>query len=71
ELAIFRHQSKLTRRIFDRRHRSVPLLHRNGLNYKISPRTGRLRRIHIEDLPNYGPFKIASELPFPDEIIDY
>lgn len=71
ELAIFRHQSKLTRRIFDRRHRSIPLLHRNGFNYKIAPRSGRLRRIHIEDLPNYGPFKIASELPFPDEIIDY
>jgi hypothetical protein len=71
ELATFRHQSKITRRTFTRRNRSIPLLHRDGFNYKLSPRTGRMRHIQIGNLPKYGPYKIASELPYLEEINDY
>lgn len=63
----FRHQSILMRRVFGRRHRSIPLLHRNGSSYKISPRNGRMRKCELERFPKYGPYKIAADLPFPDE----
>jgi len=65
----FRHQSILMRRVFGRRRRSIPLLHRNGAAYKITPRNGRMRRVPVEKLPAFGPYKIAAELPFPDEIV--
>jgi hypothetical protein len=68
ELENFRHHSNVMRRIFGRRHRAIPLLHRNGKVYKVSPRSGRMRRIAPEDLPKFGPYKIAAELPFPDEL---
>lgn len=64
----FSYHSKLTRRLFARQGRSVPLLHRNGGSYKISPRTGRMRRVSTDSLPKFGPYKIAAELPFPDEL---
>lgn len=68
ELASFMHQSRITRQIYKRRGRSIPLLHRNGFNYKISPATERLHRIEFDNLPKYGPYKLASDLPFPDEV---
>ena len=67
ERAAFRHHSMMMRRIFGRRHRAIPLLHRNGGAYKITPRTGRMRRAAVESLPKFGPYKLAAELPFPDE----
>jgi hypothetical protein len=66
EKETFRHYSGLMRRIFGRRRRAIPLLHRNGGLYKITPRNGRLRRVPAENLPRFGPYKIAAELPFPD-----
>lgn len=63
----FRYHSIIMRRIFGRRKRSVPLLHRNGGAYKITPRNGRMRRVVVENLPKFGPYKLAAELPFPDE----
>jgi hypothetical protein len=68
EHATFRHHSSRMRRIFARRRRAIPLLHRNGLAYKITPRTGRMRRVDPLDLPAFGPYRIARELPFPDEL---
>ena len=56
------------REIFSRSHRAIPLLHRNGSAYKISPRDERLRRYPVERFPRLGPYKIAAELTFPDEI---
>ena len=64
----FRYHSGIMRRVFGRRHRAIPLLHRNGGCYKVTPRNGRLRRISAETLPAFGPYKIAAELPFPDEL---
>ncbi len=56
------------RRVFIRRRRRIPLLHRRGGVYQISPRSERLRRCRPEDLPRYGPYRIAAWLPFPDEL---
>ena len=67
ELEVFRGYSSTMRRVFGRRKRAIPLLHRNGLWYKITPRNGRARRISPEQLAEHGPYKIAAQLPFPDE----
>jgi hypothetical protein len=64
----FRKFSSLMRRVFGRRGRAIPLLHRNGHAYKVTPRDGKLRRVRVESLPKYGYYKLAAELPFPDEI---
>jgi hypothetical protein len=63
----FRHHSAVMRRIFGRRRRAIPLLHRNGRAYKVTPATGRLRSVLPEALPKFGPYAIAEELRFPDE----
>jgi hypothetical protein len=68
ELEVYRRFSGTMRRVFGRRRRAIPLLHRNGSYYKITPRNGRLRRFAPERLPRFGVYKIAAELPFPDEM---
>ncbi len=67
ELANFRYHSTVMRRVFGRRKRAIPVLHRNGNVYKITPRNGRMRRVNAESLPKFGPYKIAAMMPFPDE----
>ncbi len=64
----FAHQSAAMRRAFTRRGRTIPLLHRNGGSYKISPRGERLRRVLPEAFPKFGPYAVAQTLPFPDEL---
>ena len=63
----FRRYSDEMRQVFRRRRRSIPLLHRNGLTYKLSPHSGRMRRVNPAEMPNFGPYRIAAELPFPEE----
>lgn len=63
----FRYHSIMMRRVFGRRHRAFPLLHRNGSAYKITPRNGRKRKVPVDQLPKFGPYKIATSLPFPGE----
>jgi hypothetical protein len=63
----FRYHSIVMRRVFGRKKRAIPLLHRNGGVYKITPRTGQMRRLQVDSLPKFGPYKIAAELPFEDE----
>jgi hypothetical protein len=63
----FRHHSMMMRRIFGQRGRAIPLLHRDGHTYKVSPRNGRMRRVPATSLPKFGPFKVAARLRFPDE----
>lgn len=67
EVESFRHHSAVMRRVFGRRKRAIPLLHRNGGCYKVSPRTGRMRRVPIASLPKFGPYRLAEALPFPGE----
>ncbi len=69
ELEIFKYQTALMRRTFKLHKRAIPLLHRNGFVYKISPHNGRMRRIAVENLPKFGVYQIAAKMPFPDELI--
>ena len=66
----FRYHSIMMRRIFGRRHRAIPLLHRNGSAYKITPRNGRKRKVPVDTLPKFGPYRLAASLPFPGEEVD-
>jgi len=66
----FRYHSIIMRRFFGRRHRAIPVLHRNGSVYKITPRNGRRRKVAVDKLPKFGPYKIAASLPFPGEEMD-
>lgn len=67
EMENFRYHAAVMRRVFGRRKRAIPLLHRNGHAYKITPRNGRLRRVAPEDFPLHDPYKTAARMPFPDE----
>jgi hypothetical protein len=67
ELENFRFQSITMRRVFGRQKRTIPLLHRDGKSYVVTPRNGALEPIDPAQLPKYGPYEIAALLPFPDE----
>lgn len=60
--------SEVMRDKFNEERRAIPLLHRNGYTYKISTHNERLRRVNIESLPKFGPYKLAAEMPFEDEL---
>jgi hypothetical protein len=64
----FRYQSEVMRNVFAQKRRSIPLLHRNGGNYKVCPTSGKLRRLSVGKYPKFGVYKIAARLPFPDEL---
>lgn len=63
----FRYHSMIMRRVYGRRHWTIPLIHRNGDYYKVSPASGKLRRVTAADMPKFFPYKIATRLSFPDE----
>lgn len=60
--------SEVMRDAFNEQRRAIPLLHRNGHTYKISTHNERMRRVSVDSLPKHGPYKVAAELPFPDEL---
>lgn len=60
--------SEVMRDTFNEQGRAIPLLHRNGNTYKISTHNERMRRIDVDSLQKFGPYKVAAELPFPDEV---
>lgn len=64
----FSYHSEVMRRIYAKKNRAIPLLHRNGLTYKVSPKNGVMRPVKPETLPKFGSYRIASHLPFPDEL---
>lgn len=67
EKETFRYHAGVMRRIFGRKRRSIPLLHRNGAAYKITPRTGRMHKVPLGSFPKFGPYQIAAILKFEDE----
>jgi hypothetical protein len=69
ERETFRQHSIHMRRVFGQRRRAIPLLHRNGGVYRITPGNGRLRRADAGKLPSFGPYRIAARLPFKVEEI--
>jgi hypothetical protein len=68
ERETYRVHAEVMRDEFNEKHRAIPLLHRNGHFYKISSHNERMRRVSVDELPKFGPYKIAAEIPFPDEI---
>ena len=42
---------------FVERRRRIPLLHRNGGDYLISPKSERMQRVPPERLPKFGPYR--------------
>lgn len=68
ELESFRNHSAYMRKVFLQRRRTIPLLHKNGYFYKLSPGSEKIHRVAAQDLPKFGPYRIAAALPFPDEI---
>jgi hypothetical protein len=68
ELENFRYYAIIMRRIFGRQKRTIPLLHRDGRAFAIKPKDGTFEPVDPLQLPKYGPYAIAAEMPFPDEL---
>jgi hypothetical protein len=64
----YRYHSSKMRRSFGAQHRTIPLFHRDGYFYLVTPNNGQIRRASTKNLPRFGPYKIAEEMPFPGEI---
>lgn len=68
EFETYQYHSEVMRDTFNEKRRAIPLLHRNGQAYKISTHNERMRRVAAGSLPVFGPYKLAREMPFPDEV---
>jgi len=68
EFENYRYHSEVMRDTFNEQRRAIPLLHRNGYAYKITTHNERMRRVPVDSLPTFGPYRIAAKMPFPDEI---
>jgi hypothetical protein len=64
----FCYHSSYMRKTFANRRRAIPLLHRDGDNYSVSPISGNFRRLVRRKFPKFGVYQIAARLPFPDEL---
>ena len=56
EFETYAYHSELLRGEFVRRKRRFPLLHRNGGNYLVSPKSERLESVAAERLPRFGSY---------------
>ena len=63
----FKHYAEEMRQRFAQEKRSIPLLHRDGSIYAVSPQDEQLAPIRAEDLPKFGVYELAAEMPFADE----
>jgi hypothetical protein len=68
EFENYKTHSEVTRDEMIEKKRALPLLHRNGYAYKITPSNERMRRVPPEKFPKFGPYKLAETMPFVDEI---
>ena len=66
----FANHSAHMRRVFEGKQRTIPVLHRDGGCYKVSPRSEKMKKVSVETLPVFGPYRIAAQLPFPDEMVE-
>lgn len=67
ERTTFIQNSEVMREVFTESEQEIPLLHKDGQIYAITPDSEEMRTIKPDDLPKYGPYEIADFLPFPDE----
>ena len=64
----YQYHSMRMRDIYKKKRRAIPLLHRNGFSYKITPGNERMRRVPSNGFSKFGVYKITAEMPFPDEL---
>jgi hypothetical protein len=57
EFDSYAYHSEKMRKEFVKRGRRIPLLHRNGQAYLISPSSERMRLVSPNDLPRFGPYR--------------
>ncbi|MGH9200587.1 MAG: PKD domain-containing protein [Vicinamibacterales bacterium] len=57
----YRDYSATMRRVFSRWGRTIPLVHRDGGFYAVSPETGQLRRTTPDRFMRHGPYKAKDE----------
>lgn len=69
EFENYQYHSERMRDSFNQKRRAIPLLHRNGEHYKITTHNERLRKCKKPIQQKFGFYKIAQQLPFPDELI--
>ena len=61
ELDSYAAHSEQMRAAFAVKKRRIPLLHRNGATYRISPQSERMTRVAIQELPRFGPYRGSSQ----------
>ena len=57
EMESYAAHSEQMRADFAQRGRRIPLLHRNGSAYLLSPLSERARKVDVQRLPRFGPYK--------------
>ena len=57
EFESYAETSEEMREEFARRRRRIPILHRNGQNYLLSPKSERLYQTDVNQLPKFGAYK--------------
>jgi hypothetical protein len=60
ELDSYANLSEEMRAVFATRRRRIPILHRSGHTYLLSPSSERLRRVEASQLPRFGPYRAVS-----------
>ncbi len=68
EFENYKTHSEVTRAELIEKKSALVLLHRNGNAYKISPQSERMRKVPVENMPKFGPYKVAAKMPFPEEV---
>ncbi|HNS63759.1 MAG TPA: hypothetical protein PKN11_05005, partial [Anaerolineaceae bacterium] len=48
------------RAAFGSLHRRIPILHRNGSDYLLSPATERMERVPASQFRRFGPYRLSS-----------
>ncbi len=61
EYESYAYLSEDMREHFRKEKRRIPILHRNGGYYLLSPGSERLRRVHPEDLPKFGVYGLRNK----------
>lgn len=57
EMESYAARSEAMRERFAAQHRRIPILHRRGGWYLLSPKSGRMSRVAPERLPRFGPYR--------------
>jgi hypothetical protein len=70
EMHNYQSHSEIMRRTFEKESRTITVLHRDGQARAINPASEQIDKVDIDNAPKFGPYKIAAQMPFPDEVQD-